>query len=179
MYKFAAAEPHESIIYGAARPKHTKEAVEQWIEFMQIQKIEKICCLLESDRLKRYRVDLLETYREKFGEECLLWQPVRDFQLPQSRVLIQNIIPFLISANEQNQKTVVHCAGGVGRTGIVLAAWLVSCRGFSNRDALRAVKKNKRNPYETVIAALFKCQNPYRARQKLDFLLDDCRHVFV
>ncbi|VEP18819.1 Dual specificity protein phosphatase [Hyella patelloides LEGE 07179] len=178
MYKFAAAEHHESFIYGAAKPKYRQKAVEQWIKFLQGQKIEKVCCLLQSECLNRYEVDLLKTYREKFGKKCVLWQSLQDFQIPQSQVLIESIIPFLISADEQRQKIVVHCSGGIGRTGIVLAAWLVSRRGFSNQDAIFAVKQNKRNPDEAVIAALFRCQNPHRARRKLDCLLNDCRNAF-
>ena len=178
MYNFAAADRHESIIYGAARPQYKKIAVEQWIKFMQEQAIERVCCLLQSNRLNHYEVDLLKTYRKKFGNESVLWEPLQDFQIPQSQVLIDSIIPFLISADKQRKKTVVHCAGGIGRTGIVLAAWLVSRRGFSNQDAISAVKQNKRNPHEAVINALFRCQNPNQARQKLDCLLNDCRNTF-
>lgn len=178
MYNFAAADHHESIMYGAARPQYKKIEVEQWIKFMQGQEIARVCCLLQSDRLNHYQVDLLKIYREKFGKESVLWQPLKDFQIPPSQVLIESIIPFLISADEQSKKTVVHCAGGIGRTGIVLAAWLVSWRGFSNQDAISAVKRNKRNPHEAVINALFRGQNPNQARQKLDYLLNDCRNAF-
>ena len=48
MYKFAPAERHESTVFGAARPKYTQKSVEQWIEFMQRQKVKRICCLLEN-----------------------------------------------------------------------------------------------------------------------------------
>ena len=78
MYNFAAADRHESIIYGAARPSYTKVAVEQWIKFMQGQDIEKVCCLLQSDRLNHYETDLLKTYREKFGNKSVLWQPLHE-----------------------------------------------------------------------------------------------------
>ena len=47
MYKFAPAERLESIVFGAARPKYTQRSVEQWIEFMQNQRIQRICCLLK------------------------------------------------------------------------------------------------------------------------------------
>lgn len=178
MYKFAAADLDESVIYGAARPKYTRQEVDLWLEFMQGQEIERVCCLLVKNQLNRYRVNLLKTYREKFGNKKILWQPLQDFEIPRSQILIDWIIPFLISADEQKEKTVVHCSGGVGRTGIVLASWLVSRRGLSNQDAIFAVKQNKRNPEEAVIAALFKCQNPHRVKQKLDYLLNDCRDAF-
>lgn len=39
--------------------------------------------------------------------------------------LTGKILPFLLEADKQSEKVVVHCSGGVGRTGLVLAAWLV------------------------------------------------------
>ena len=179
MYKFAPAEGRESIVFGAARPKYNQKSVEQWIEFMQGRGIQRVCCLLKSDRLTRYPIDLRETYQQKFGSQSVLWCPIEDFQLPQSSMLIEQIIPFLIYSDRHLQKVVVHCSGGVGRTGVVLASWLVSGRGFSNREALSAVLQNHRNPYEAIIAATFRFQNPYRVRSQLNSLLNDCRHAFL
>ena len=178
MYKFAPAESRELTVFGAARPKYTQRSVEQWIELMQSQRIQRICCLLENKSLSIYPIDLLETYKQKFGRENVLWQPIADFKLPHSSVLIEQILPFLICSEENQQKVVVHCSGGIGRTGIVLASWLVARHGFSNREAISSVKQNRRNPHEAIIAAAFKLQNPYRVKQHLNFLLNDCRRAF-
>ena len=178
MYKFAPANQQETIVYGSAKPKYTQKGVARWINFMQEQDIKRICCLLEKERLNRYQTDLLENYYKNFGRENILWKPLQDFQIPQSTILINSILPFFISAQKQKEKVVVHCSGGIGRTGIVLATWLVSYRGLSNQDAISAVKQNKRNPHEAIIAALLRCQNPNLAKQKLDALLNDCRHAF-
>ncbi len=178
MYKFAPAAEDESIVFGAARPKYTQRSIEQWIEFMQQKQVSRVCCLLESKQLDRYPINLLATYRQKFNSESVLWQSIKDFQIPSSKILIKRIIPFLISADKQDQKIVVHCSGGIGRTGIVLACWLVSQRGFSNQEAIYAVKQNKRNPHEALIAAMLRGKNPYRVKQQLNSLFNDCRHAF-
>lgn len=178
MYKFAPATLQELIVFGAQRPKYTQKSITQWIQFMQQQEISRVCCLLESKQLARYSLDLLETYRQEFAPKYVLWQPIKDFQLPPSKILIDRIIPFLISAAQNQQKTVVHCAGGVGRTGIVLASWLVSQYRYTNQQAISAVKQNQRNPQEAIIAACFRLQNPVRVKQQLDNLLNDCRSAF-
>lgn len=178
MYKFASATRQELIIFGAERPRYTQKSISQWIKFMQQQKISRVCCLLETKPLAHYPIDLLETYRQQFAAKYVLWQPIKDFQLPSTEILIDRIIPFLISAEQNQQKTVVHCSGGVGRTGIVLASWLVSQRGYSNQEAIFAVQQNQRNPHEVVIAAWFRLQNPAQIKQQLDNLLNDCRSAF-
>jgi protein-tyrosine phosphatase len=72
---------------------------------------------------------------------------------------------------------VVHCSGGIGRTGHVLAAWLVAGRGFSRHSAITAVKRRGRNPYEAVIAAPFKGRNPWKVAAELNRLLEDCERL--
>ena len=64
------------------------------------------------------------------------------FSFPNLQYEIEQIIPFLIyrvreaypKGYRHLQKVVIHCSGGVGRTGVALA-WLVTQRGFSHRDS--------------------------------------------
>jgi protein-tyrosine phosphatase len=174
MYMFAAASDRELIVFGAARPGYRDRAVAEWIEFMRGHHIHGVCCLLTQNQLARYS-DLLGTYREKFGAERVCWAPILDFQLAQPETLTTQILPFLASANDKGTQVVVHCSGGIGRTGQVLAAWLVCGRGFSNQDAIASVKQTGRNPYEAAIAALARGQNPWKVAAELHTLLDTCR----
>ncbi|PMB52342.1 protein-tyrosine phosphatase family protein [Fischerella sp. JS2] len=176
MYKFAAASETETIVFGSARPGYSSAKVNQWIEFMQNQDIKRICCLLPQTQLAHYP-NLLEVYRQKFGIDQICWTPIEDFQYADRQTLIQQILPFLAVANQRKEKVVVHCSGGVGRTGHVLAAWLVSKRGFSNQQAIAAVRKTGKNPYEAAIAGVFKGKNPWKIVAELNALLDDCRRV--
>ena len=178
MYRFAPAIEGELIVFGAAKPKYSETSVRQWLEFMQAKKIDRVCCLLEEKTVNRYKTNLLRSYRQQFGRDRILWQPITDFQIPNPVILIENIIPFLVSAERARQKAVVHCSGGVGRTGIVLAAWLVSQRELSNQEALSAVRQQKRLPQEAIIAALFLGKNPIRIKRQLNNLLDACRIAF-
>ncbi|MBE9184162.1 dual specificity protein phosphatase family protein [Microcoleus sp. LEGE 07076] len=177
MYKFAAASEHELIVFGAARPGYRDEEVARWIDFMRCQTIDRVCCLLPDAQLVRYG-DLLGSYRNVFGRDRVCWAPIADFELADRSILVDRILPFLISASRSGDRVVVHCGGGIGRTGQVLAAWLVSGRGFSNQEAIAAVKKTGRNPYEAAIAAFLKGRNPWQVAGELDALLDCCRRDF-
>jgi protein-tyrosine phosphatase len=176
MYKFAAASDHELIVFGAAKPGSSSKKIAQWLGFMQEHKIRRVCCLLPQTQLTPYP-DLLGIYQKTFGPGQVCWAPIADFQLVDRAMLTRQILPFLASANEHNERVVVHCSGGIGRTGHVLAAWLVSGRGFSNSAAIAAVKKSGRNPHEAVIASVLKGRNPRKVAGNLNILLNNCRHT--
>ena len=174
MYKYAPAWEKEQIVFGAARPGYTDKKVQDWIEFMKRQDIKRVCCLLAEQQLASYS-DLLNIYKQEFGNQLVCWAPIADFHLSDLETFIHKILPFLIEADKQNEKVVVHCSGGIGRTGHVLAVWLVSVRGLSNQAAINAVKRTGRNPYEAAIYAVFRGRNPLKVLKELDVLLNDCR----
>lgn len=173
MYKFASASSNEPIVFGSTRPGYRSEQVNEWIGFVQTRRIKRVCCLLSSGQLMKYD-NLLDVYRQAFGGERVCWAPIEDFQLADSNMLIHQVLPFLAAAEQSKERVVVHCSGGVGRTGHVLAAWLVAGRGFSNRAAIAAVKATGRNPYEAVIIAPFISRNPWKVASELHLLLDNC-----
>ncbi|WP_295618964.1 dual specificity protein phosphatase family protein [Chamaesiphon sp. GL140_3_metabinner_50] len=170
-YKFAAASADEPIVFGAARAGYSDRQVRDWIEFMQAQNIQRVCCLLTRSQLDRYS-DLAGIYRSSFGIDRICWAPIEDFQIPDPQLLIDLILPFLDLADRSHEKVVVHCSGGVGRTGIILAAWLVARRKFSPKLAIANVKKTGRNPAEAVIVAPFFGRNSWQVSAELNDLLD-------
>jgi len=173
MYKFAPASANEPIVFGSARSGYSNEQVKNWIDFMQNQNIKRVCCLLPESQLKCY-TNLLEVYQKTFGINNVCWTPIEDFHIVKPEIFINQILPFLAAANQNHEKVVIHCSGGIGRTGHILAAWLVAGRGFSKKAAIAAVKQTGKNPYEAIIAALFKGRNPGKVAAELDRLLDEC-----
>ncbi len=173
MYKFAAASADESIVFGAARSGYTDRQVEQWVEFMRDRDIRRVSCLLSAAQLNRY-ADLLNIYRQNFGLDRVCWAPIDDFRLVDRHLLFHHILPFLADADRSQEKVVIHCSGGVGRTGQILAAWLITGRGYSCKSAIDTVRQTGRNPYEAVIAAPFWGRNPWQVMAELNNLLDEC-----
>ena len=172
MYKFSAASKYESIVFGAARPGYSDERVNQWVDWMKEQDIQRVCCLLASAQLHRYS-DLLGIYRKRFGSAQVCWAPIEDFKLVEREILFHRILPFLSTADRLQEKVVVHCSGGVGRTGQVLAVWLVHRRGFSVQGAIATVQRTGRNPHEAAIMGLLKGQNPWKIKAQFNTLLKD------
>ena len=66
------------------------------------------------------------------------------------KLLKAEILPFLSLSDKLGLPVLVHCSGGLGRTGHVLAAWLVNGRKYEPKEALREVRRQGRTPCESV-----------------------------
>ena len=113
--------------------------------------IRRVCCLLEPHEWEDYRTDLLGAYRKAFGRTRVCHAPIADRHLCTPVQLEQAILPFLKAAPERGKgRTVVHCCGGSGRTGHVLAAHLVRHHDLDPETALATVVKEGRDPREAI-----------------------------
>lgn len=152
---FGAASKNEPIVFGSHRPGYSSRSVEkkailEWIELMKQNDIKRICCLLSPSQLKYYADDLLKIYRDEFGEDNVCLAEIEDYHLCSPEKLRNTILPFLAESDKRKERVVVHCSGGSGRTGHILAAWLAYGRKLKCEDALSAVKQTGRNPCEAV-----------------------------
>ncbi len=156
--KFGPAWHQDKIVYGARRPGYPAkkgiglEPVQEWISFMKQKKIRRVCCLLSQEELAYYACDLLGEYKKAFGPDHVCAAPVENYRLCDERTLTERILPFLQASEAAQVPVVVHCSGGSGRTGHVLAAWLVRVRGLTPEVALSAARQAGRDPWEAITA---------------------------
>jgi protein-tyrosine phosphatase len=161
-YNFGPAFENERIVWGAHRPGYGDEPpvemnrIKEWITFMKDDGIRSICCLLTKDEKREYYGNevLSNLYFYEFGQNHVFSMPVEDRHLCNASLLKERILPLLDKSYVNGEKLVIHCSGGSGRTGHVLAAWLVYKYGLSVEKALAAVKLPfvSRNPYEAIYA---------------------------
>ncbi len=83
---------------------------------------------------------------EKFGFE-VKHIPVKDFNAPRIEQ-IEDFLEFAERIRSVGKKLVVHCDGGMGRTGTMLACYLVD-KGINASKAIEIVRKKRPNSIET------------------------------
>lgn len=153
-HRFAPAAPEEEHVYGACCPgwhatTDCEDAVDGWVEFMRDQEIERVCCLLSGDQLHHTAAGT-DRYATAFGRESVLHAPVADHRLADAETLADRVLPFVDDAVTADERVVIHCLAGIGRTGHVLAAWLVHGRGYDPVDAIETVEEMGRSPAEAM-----------------------------
>jgi protein-tyrosine phosphatase len=151
-FHFGPARIGERTAYGAQMPDESPAGILEWADFMRRHGVARVCCLLDAGQLAGFPVSLETEYKRLFGATSVLMEPIADHHLCSRQPLKENILPFLSAAERNGECVVVHCWGGNGRTGHVLAAWLVAARGLSPMEAIEAVEAAGRLPREAVLA---------------------------
>ena len=102
--------------------------------------IEAIVCLVPLEELERYGVpELLEVYRARGFD--LLHMPLLD-QLGASPAKLREAAEWIEAHVQADRAVLVHCVGGLGRSGMVAASWLRS-RGAAAEQAIARVRATR------------------------------------
>ena len=68
--------------------------------------------------------------------------PTEDFSAPDMEQ-IDEAVEFIQTRLENDEPVMVHCAAGIGRTGTILACYLVKYQKISAKDAIQKVRKER------------------------------------
>ncbi|OHD10454.1 MAG: hypothetical protein A2Y41_10995 [Spirochaetes bacterium GWB1_36_13] len=111
------------------------------LEVLKENQITHIVCLLTEDEMVRFGVpDLKKQYAEKGFE--VYYFPILDQGITE-KVLTHSLFDWIENALENKKNILIHCVGGLGRSGMIAAAFLKNRFGFSPEEAISTVRKTR------------------------------------
>ena len=122
--------------------KDYSRSTDEDLSFLKSQKIKNVVPLITDDELHDFGVeDLMGKYAE-FGIDVKR-MPVKD-QMASSNEEMSELLNWIKSKLDLNEKVMIHCVGGLGRSGMV-AASLIKSLGKESNEAIKDVR-NSRSP---------------------------------
>lgn len=103
--------------------------------------------LMEEAELRARGLDRLLGEVRRAGLESL-WFPIPDMGTPASVAEARALVASILERLERRQTVVVHCLGGLGRSGTV-AACVLAARGRGPEEALRMVRRARPGAVQT------------------------------
>ena len=121
---------------------------EDFVHKCKVNDLRVICTLTEEEEFVKYSGmdDLLEFYREECGL-VVYNRAIPDFKIPTSGDLVNNILDLTYHLSK-GRNSLIHCAGGTGRTGMVLAAVIKNLGVYDYIARIRRVKSTYVETYE-------------------------------
>ncbi len=103
--------------------------------------------LMEEDELRAHGLDGLLGEVRRAGLESL-WLPIPDMGAPASVEQARTLVERILERMERRWTVVLHCLGGLGRSGTV-AACVLSARGREPGQALQMVRRARPGAVQT------------------------------
>jgi atypical dual specificity phosphatase len=131
-------------VFGVCRPGYADGDLDSWLAALEEAGIGRVVCLLSETEAEEY--GLPEAYAD--GSETR-HAPLAPEGVPDEEAL-DAAVEAVRMGNYAGKRVAVHCDDGLGRTGLVAAAWLARYHGYGPLEALDVVEAAGRAPRETL-----------------------------
>ncbi|PJZ78290.1 isochorismatase family protein [Leptospira neocaledonica] len=112
--------------------------LEEDIQTIKEENMNTVVSLLTGNEYQEYGVPDLKTEYYKNGLEPILF-PILDQRIP-DRMSLEDLLNRMDSVLSEKKNVLIHCVGGLGRSGTVAGAYLIRKLGYSADQAIRTVR---------------------------------------
>jgi protein-tyrosine phosphatase len=109
-------------------------------------RISLLVCLIEDWELESFQMKPLFSKARALGMETE-HLPIRDGGVPKDGDAIRALVSRILDATRAGKNVLVHCRGGVGRTGVVVASCLIEL-GHDPSEAISLVRAARKDTVE-------------------------------
>ncbi|MFL5729588.1 MAG: isochorismatase family protein [Cytophagaceae bacterium] len=121
--------------------KDRNRNVEDDLNTIKNENIRHILCLLSEDEFAEYGIpDLKKQYEQKGFQ--VKYVSIKDQAVPTKEAMKESL-EWMDKVIDKKEKVLVHCVGGLGRTGTVAACYLKKYSGLSGTDAIEVVRESR------------------------------------
>jgi protein-tyrosine phosphatase len=111
-------------------------------------KVSLLVSLIEEHEFESLQIRELRERAGDFGIK-VLWSPIRDVSVPKSIEEFAPVVQIVVDALRVGQTVVVHCMGGLGRTGLMAACVLVAATEPAPEEAISIVRHARPGAIQT------------------------------
>lgn len=113
-------------------------------------KTDTLVSLIEAHEFEQLKIQNLSDECDKAGIKFLPF-PIMDISVPKSMADFSNLVTEILKRLQIPQKVVVHCKGGLGRTGLLAASVLIATGKTKDaKEAIYEVRKARSGTVETL-----------------------------
>lgn len=111
------------------------------LEQLREAQISGVLCLISEDEFAEYGVEGLKAAYREFGFE-VRYMPIKDQGIP-TRKATDDTLTWMHDRLNHGQKTLIHCVGGLGRSGTLAACYLKQKLNVDGRTAIDLVRQSR------------------------------------
>jgi len=130
-----------------------------WVEEPASLYGSKVPSVADFKKIKELEIDVVVTLLSQVDDDLIQKYkgagiinrhfPIEDFSIPEKMDDFVKLIDQIEGYIDEEKKILVHCAGGKGRTGMVLVGLMMKMKGLSADEALENVRKSIAGAAET------------------------------
>ncbi|WP_281283052.1 dual specificity protein phosphatase family protein [Leptospira fletcheri] len=100
----------------------------------------RIVSLLTENEYSEYGVPDIKAEYQREGFDPIFF-PIMDQRAPADRKALESLLDLMDSELGRGRNILIHCVGGLGRSGTVAAAYLIRREGYGVEEAIRVVRE--------------------------------------
>ena len=129
-------------LYRSVMPNGCYDTNNKVINIWKKKQFDWIICLCKKGEFLRKAQDTQENvYSSIYSEYKCINLPIENYKTPDSFKHLLIVLEELDRLLKEGNKCVIHCSAGVGRTGLLIACYLIYC-GSSVEEAVKITRSN-------------------------------------